>query len=274
MIPSIRVLPKLSKEYKQQRSAASAGAWRRERARGESVMDAEKRIAELERELARVRAAVRPPEGGRSGLGRGVSAGPNGPSERRGFAGRGRGSGLHNDAGMQDRPSQASREGVAVRADGRGRGRGRGHGIQPSNFQRRLCKWGTDCRFGVTCTFEHPERNESATGGSSAPIRGGARAAPFFAFLKDTSTAFGRENDVLKFIAAAISEDDQSEVIAGLGKPGGRGQERIREICLWSDGFSTDRFSGRRSPLSFQKVICYCKSVLLISMFTLSALKR
>jgi hypothetical protein len=215
-------------------------------------MDAAERIAELERELARVRAEARPPaaEGGRRARGRGVSAGP---SQRHGFAGRGRGSGLDNDAGMHGRPG---REAVAVRVEGGGRGRGRGRGIQPSNFQRAVCKWGTACRFGSNCTFEHPQGSESATGSNSAPMRGGARGAPFFAFLKETSTTFAKEKDVQKFIAAAILEEDQSEVIAGLGKPGGRGQERIREICLWSDGFITQvsYASGRRSPLSFQKV--------------------
>ncbi len=79
--------------------------------------------------------------------------------------------------------------------------------------------------------------------------------ARFYAFLKDESTSFETEKDVKKFLLA-MSEGDPAEIISHLGKQGGRGQERIREICLWPYGFSTQIScaASKRSPLSFQKV--------------------
>ena len=92
-------------------------------------------------------------------------------------------------------------------------------------------------------------------------VQGGESRQPprFFVFLKEESGKLATENAAKKFIDAAISERDQAEVIAGLGKQGGRGQERIREICLWSDGFSTHvhHAKGKRRPLSFQKVCSF-----------------
>ena len=76
-------------------------------------------------------------------------------------------------------------------------------------------------------------------------------------YLKEESHSFASEKDVQKFVVAAILDVDQAEVIAGLGKQGGRGQARLREICVWPDGFRThisDTADWRQS-LSFQKVL-------------------
>jgi len=189
-------------------------------------MDPHARIAELERELSLARAAV----GGAQG-GRGVRGG------------RGRGGG-----------------GSGGRGDGEDRGRGRGRGRGQGTFvPYRLCQWGAACRFGDSCTFLHPERGDSsASGVGGSPARGGdARGSRFFAFLKEESTAFAKEEDVLKFVAAATSEEDQAQVISGLGTQGGRGQARLREICMWPAGFRTrvSYAARQRRPLSFQRVV-------------------
>ena len=168
-------------------------------------------------------------------------------SGRGGRGGRGRGNG-GRQGGQEDNTNL-----------GRGRGRGRG----------ALCKWGASCRFGTRCQFSHdlpdlPGMAESLTSGST--VKGNISderqynkpvgKARFYAFLTDESTLFETEKDVKKFIVALTSERDQAEVISHLGKQGGRGQERIREICLWPYGFSTQisYAASKRSPLSFQKV--------------------
>ncbi|KAJ1487660.1 hypothetical protein T484DRAFT_1785966 [Baffinella frigidus] len=112
------------------------------------------------------------------------------------------------------------------------------------------------CWRGDDCNFSH-DPSTAATPGAAATFGaagGGAGGGiPLRCFLKAESRPLLDEKAVRNFVRALSACEDQVEVISGLGKAGGKGQEHLREICDWVHGFATS--PGSQRQLSFQRAV-------------------